>query len=105
MKYKGYTCPICGNNNPSCTSYYDYDIHCTVEEYIECDICNYYYEYAYGHYIEYFCSNEFAWSYMTKGNELDKLMRKMKRSTFMARRNWRKGLRKKFKVAYKDLKP
>ena len=49
--------------------------------------------------------NIFAWSYKTKGNEFANLCRKMKRAQFMARRNWRKGLRDKFKVAYDDIEP
>jgi hypothetical protein len=42
---------------------------------------------------------------MTKGDDMTKLSRKMKRAQFMARRNWRKGLRDKFKVTYDDIEP
>ena len=100
-KFKFYTCPICGYDNVGNVAYNDE--RGVVEKYIHCSRCNYYYEYAYGHYVEYFAGHEFAWSYHTKGNEFANLCRKMKRAQFMARRNWRKGLKDKFKIAYDDL--
>ena len=101
-KFKFYTCPICGYDDIGNVVYNDE--RGVVEEYIHCSQCNYYYESTYGHYVEYFAGHEFAQSYKTKGNELANLSRKMKRAQFMARRNWRKGLRDKFKVTYDNLR-
>lgn len=100
-KFKLYTCPICGYDAVGNVVYNDE--RGVVEKYIHCSRCNYYNEYTYGHYVEYFAGHEFVWSYHTKDNELTNLCRKMKRVKFMARRNWRKGLRDKFKIVYNNL--
>ncbi len=90
-----YTCPICGSEL-GITEYRD-DYY-VVEEYHKCYQCNYYYEYAYGHYQMRFGNDEFCWSYHTTGNERAILFTKLKRREFMARRNWHKGIRRKYKV-------
>ena len=91
-KYNGYCCPICNNPSPSMKEYYDSDIHMVVEEYIDCETCGYSYEFAYGHSRESFEKYDFYWSHSTKFNDV--MFKRKSKKMFMARRNWKKGLRK-----------
>lgn len=88
------TCPIC--NNQAKWDYYSENFG-TVEEHIDCPDCGYYYEFVYGYYMKYVKGEEFTWSYSTKCS--DPIFKRIKRATFMARRNW-----KKFKKAYRAVK-
>lgn len=86
-------CPICNNQTE-----HEYDVESvgTVEEYIRCNHCGYYYEFAYGAYGEYIGNKEFVWSYTIYNDNcaFRRLMKKINRAKFMARRNWKKGIRK-----------
>lgn len=86
-------CPIC--HNEAYYEYYDESVG-TVEEYICCNRCGYYYEFAYGAYREYIGSKEFVWYYTIYNdiNAFRRLCKKMQRAEFMARRNWKKGIGK-----------
>lgn len=84
-------CPIC--NNQAEWMYWTGPLGIE-EEHIDCPDCGYYYEFVYGYYIKCVKGEEFTWSYSTKHS--DPIFKRIKRATFMARRN-----RKKFKKAYK----
>ena len=86
-------CPIC--NNQAEYEYYDESVG-TVEEHINCNYCGYYYDFAYGAYREHIRNKEFVWSYTIYDNNcaFRRLMKKINRAKFMARRNWKKGIRK-----------
>lgn len=88
------TCPICGGK--VIVEYYTEDSVGVVEEYGNCTRCNYSTEFAYGSYGVYFGKHEFTYSYsiFNNNNERARLFTKMRRAEFMAKRNWRKGLRK-----------
>ena len=66
------------------------------EERIVCNRCRYYYEFAYGNYVEAIKGKEYIWHYTTK--HTNPIFKRMKRDMFMARRNW-----KKFRKAYKTI--
>ena len=86
-------CPICRNKAEYMSFYEEVG---KVEEHINCNRCGYYYEYVYGHYYVCIGNKEFTWSYTTHYNRcaFSKLCKKMERAEFMARRNWKKGIRK-----------
>lgn len=85
-------CPICKTElNVKC--YYG-DIYIE-EEHKYCHCCNYSYEYAYGSYRESFGKYEFMWHYTNISNHA--YNKKYKEALFMARRNWRKGMRRNLK--------
>lgn len=86
MKIK---CPICGNIvEDKCYS----GPWGTEEEYINCENCNYSYEFAYGNYKEIVSDICFLWSYHTKWD--NPIFKKRKRKTFMAKRNWNRYKKK-----------
>lgn len=78
-------CPIC--NNQAKWVYWTESFG-IVEEHIDCPHCGYYYEFAYGYYMECVNSKEFIWSYMTRYT--NPIFNRMKRAEFMAKRNWKK---------------
>lgn len=84
-------CPICNDNIK-----WEYwtGVWGIEEEQIYCQRCGYGYEFAYGGYFEWVKGKEYIWSYRTKWG--DPVHKRIKRDTFMARRNW-----KKFRKAYK----
>lgn len=86
-------CPIC--NNQAEHEYYIESVG-TVEEHIRCNHCGYCYEFTYGAYREYIGDKEFVWSYTIYNDNCAcrRLMKKISRTEFMARRNWKKGIRK-----------
>lgn len=86
-------CPICGNSL-STERYFESGIG-YVEEYEDCICCNYSYEFAYGAYRESFGQYIFCWSYSCPCDS--PLFKRMKKKKFMAKRNWRKGLKDKYK--------
>lgn len=88
------TCPICGSK--VIVEYYTEDSGGVCEEYGNCTRCNYSTEFAYGSYGVYFGKHEFTYSYsiLDNNNERARLFTKMCRAEFMAKRNWRKKLRK-----------
>ena len=86
-------CPICGHSL-STQRYFESGIG-YVEEYHNCPCCNYSYEYAYGAYRESFGQYDFRWVYSYSHD--NPLFARMRKKKFMARRNWRKGLRDKYK--------
>lgn len=92
---KGYTCPICGKEDVDIKQYHeDYYL---VEEHIKCNRCNYYYEFCYGYYQVCFGNDEFNWSYSIDDNKRATLFKRLAKRQFMARRNWHKGIRNKYK--------
>jgi hypothetical protein len=98
-----YTCPICGNSDIDTKSYSE-GYFGTVEETINCNICNYYYEFCYGNYQEEFGKYAFYWGYTLyeNSNKEHIFMKNLKKAKFMCRRNWRKGLRKRLKEKLDD---
>ena len=86
-------CPIC--NNEVKYEYYNESVG-TVEEHINCNHCGYYYDFAYGAYREHIGNKEFVWGYTIYDDNCAcrRLMKKISRTEFMARRNWKKGIRK-----------
>lgn len=92
------TCPIC-NNKAARTAYSsEWGLE---EEHIDCKRCGYYYEFAYGYYIEAVKGKEFYWSYTTKQSA--PVFNRMQRAEFMARRNWKKW-KKGYAAAKKHMK-
>lgn len=91
------TCPVCGGK--VIVEYYTEDSVGVVEEYGNCTRCNYSTEFAYGSYGVYFGKHEFTYScsIFDNNNERARLFTKMRRAEFMAKRNWRKGLRKNYR--------
>lgn len=78
-------CPIC--NNQAKWEYYSgpYGIE---EEHVNCQKCGYYYEFAYGNYLEVIKGKEYIWHHTTKYT--NPIFKRIKRDLFMARRNWKK---------------
>lgn len=93
------SCPICGTRNLKHISYYESGMG-IVEEHFNCSCCNYSFEYAYGTYREVFGKFEFHWDYSIfekdKGTQRNFFM-PIYKAKFMAKRNWHKGLRNKYK--------
>lgn len=87
------TCPIC--NNQAKWEYYlsPWGLE---EEKIDCPHCGYYYQFAYGNYMECVKGEEFVWNYTI--HYPHPIFKRIKRAMFMARRNW-----KKFKKAYSTI--
>lgn len=87
-------CPICNN-----IVKYDYytEPFGIVEEQIACPHCGYYYQFAYGNYIECVKGKVFMWDYTIP--YIHPIFKRIKRATFMAKRNW-----KKFKKSYLTIK-
>lgn len=87
------TCPVC--DSKVIVEYYTEDSVGIVEEYGNCTHCNYSTQFAYGSYRVSFGKHEFTYSYsiFDNNNERARLFTKMRRAEFMAKRNWRKGLR------------
>lgn len=100
MIYRTGKCPVCGNIIKC--KYINDDDFGIVEECIDCHNCGYYYLFAYGNYLEYIGNKTLKWSYRTHqdNNTFSKFARKQKRILFMARRNWKKDLKKKHKQRY-----
>ena len=86
-------CPIC-NNQAEHIDYYDG--YYKVEEHIRCNHCGYFYDFAYGNYREHIGNKEFEWSHWLYNDQcaFSRLSKKMVRAEFMARRNWKKGIKK-----------
>lgn len=79
------SCPICNSKTKSEYSIGPYGVE---EEYINCPICGYGYQFCYGNYLLYIGNKTFIWDYRRRlGGPLDK---RIKRAYFMARRNWKK---------------
>lgn len=97
------TCPICGNSDVNTESYSE-GYFGIVENNIRCNVCNYYYEFCYGSYMERFGKYIFRWNYSLYNNHNKHhiFMKNLKKAKFMCRRNWRKGLHKKLKVEFDD---
>lgn len=101
MELLNTTCPICkGKAEYTCYN----GAWGTEEEYIECNSCNYYYEFAYGNYREIVHNKCFTWSY----SDYDRLCKfpafvgKINRAEFMARRNWKKFKKKTKLLDFED---
>lgn len=79
-------CPIC---NSKVKSEYFIGLFGIEEEYIDCPICGYFYQFYYGDYLLYVGNKTFTWNDYGRrsGGPLDK---RIKRAVFMARRNWKK---------------
>ncbi len=79
------TCPIC--NNQAKWEYYlsPWGLE---EEKIDCPHCGYYYQFAYGNYLEAIKGKEYIWHHTTKYT--NPIHKRIKRDVFMARRNWKK---------------
>jgi hypothetical protein len=90
-------CYICGHELRH-EQYTEFGIG-VVEEYNNCSNCNYSYAYAYGNYQEIFGHNVFDWSYhlYDNTNKEHNFFKKLNKAKFMSRRNWRKGLKHKYK--------
>lgn len=84
-------CPIC-NHKAEYTIYSG--PYGAEEEYILCNNCGYSYEFAYGAYRIYVGNECFIWNYTINSNKYNKLMRKISKTEFMAKRNWRKYKKK-----------
>lgn len=91
-------CPIC-NNKIKAERYID-ENYITVEEYVDCHYCGYYYQFSYGSYIEVIANKKFIWNYKTynDNNAFHRLNKQCKRAAFMASRNWKKGIKKKYQL-------
>lgn len=77
-------CPICNNK----AKWENYSSSWgTEEEYINCPICGYRSEFAYGNYLEEVGNKWFIWSYSQNNPQFFK---KIARARFMARRRWKK---------------
>lgn len=79
MYYNYEKCPICGNKLNE-ESYYDCDIHTTVEYHKKCSKCNYEEEYAYGYYrdgIDGGCMIDYAYNYKPSKIELKRYKKKL----------------------------
>ena len=81
-------CPIC--NKEINITYYS-GPYGTEEEYINCDRCNYDYEFAYGHHKEMVHNKLFVWDYMDYClPEWSAFNKKINKAIFKAKRNWKK---------------
>ena len=79
------TCPICANQAK--WEYYSSPWGLE-EEKIDCPHCGYYYQFAYGNYLEAIKGKEYIWHHTTKYT--NPIHKRIKRDVFMARRNWKK---------------
>ena len=86
-------CPICGSKFIH-NEYWIESIRC--EEYDKCPKCTYGENFEYGHYYVAFYKHEFIWSYYTSWNELRRIQKKLDKALFMAKRNYKKGLKSKY---------
>lgn len=96
-------CPICGHK--AVDKCYIEENMGIVEEYVNCTCCNYSDEFVYGNYTTTFGNYEFNYSHsvLNNDNTYALVIKKLHRAIFMARRNWRKGLRKNY-VNYEETK-
>jgi len=67
-------CPIC--DHPSQHKIYTMDNLFTVEEYIDCEPCNYHYSFTYGYYHEIIGGEDFYWSYDQPKDEMVEIRKK-----------------------------
>ena len=84
-------CPICHHQAKYESYLGPYGLE---EEYTNCTICGFRKDFAYGGYFENVGNNYFIWNYTLVGNKWLKLMKKISRAEFMARRNWKKFRKK-----------
>lgn len=80
-------CPIC--HHQANHEIYSCEI-CLEEEYTNCPVCGFRQEFAYGNELVVVGDKWFSWNYTLVGNRYVNLMKKIARTEFMARRNWKK---------------
>ena len=86
-------CPICGSKFIHDEYWIEFN---RCEEYDKCPKCTYEEDFEYGHYCIAFHKHEFIWSYYTSWNELRRIQKKLDKALFMAKRNYKKGLKSKY---------
>ena len=80
-------CPICHHQANHKIYTCEWGIE---EEYTDCEVCGFRQEFAYGNELEVIGNKCFIWDYRLVGNERTRLMEKVLKAEFMARRNWKK---------------
>lgn len=80
-------CPICHHQAKNITYNGPFGLE---EEYTNCEICGFKQEFAYGNFLEVVGNKWFIWDYRLSGNKRTRLMKKVSKAEFMARRNWKK---------------
>lgn len=84
-------CPIC--HHQANHEIYSCEI-CLEEEYTNCPVCGFRQEFAYGGELVIVGNKWFSWNYTLNGAKLYRLLRKIRKAKFMARRNWKKFRKK-----------
>ena len=85
------TCPIC--HHKANHKIYSSEI-CLEEEYTNCPTCGFRREFAYGGELIIVGNEWFSWNYTLNGDKLYRLLRKIRKAKFIARRNWKKFRKK-----------
>lgn len=84
-------CPICHRQ----AEYEIYGCEWGIEEeYTHCPVCGFKEEFAYGYHNVVVGNKWFSWNYKLVGNGYTRLMKKISKAEFMARRNWKKFKKK-----------
>ena len=86
-------CPICHHQAKYASYSGPYGLE---EEYTYCPTCGFREEFAYGGYFKEVGNKYFIWDYtfMSNHNKWLKLIKKISKAEFMARRNWKKFKKK-----------
>lgn len=84
-------CPICHHKANHEIYYCEIGLE---EEYTSCPVCGFRQEFTYGGELVIVGNKWFNWNYTLNGAKLYRLLRKIRKAKFMARRNWKKFRKK-----------